>query len=132
MKWLLVAISIICGACGQLFMKVGMKTLGSLAALFPAFGTGDLSAVPWLGVLWLLAGIACYGIAMVVWIYVLGHFELSVAYPLLSMGYILVYLGAVLWPQIGESFTLTKTGGILLIMLGVALVAAPSKVTKHE
>lgn len=132
MKWLLMATSIICGALGQLFMKAGMQSLGALAAFFPALQAGQVSGEQWGGVLWVMAGIVCYGIAMLVWIYVLGHFELSVAYPLLSLGYILVYLGAVLWPQIGESFTLEKTAGIVLIMLGVALVATPTKANNHE
>lgn len=123
MKWLLMATSIVCGALGQLFMKAGMQSLGALS---------QVSVEHWGGVLWIVAGIVCYGIAMLVWIYVLGHFELSVAYPLLSVGYILVYLGAVLWPQIGESFTLGKTAGIVLIMLGVALVATPTKANNHE
>jgi drug/metabolite transporter (DMT)-like permease len=48
------------------------------------------------------------------------------------VGYILVYLGAVLWPRIGEAFTLEKTAGIVLIMLGVALVATPTKANNHE
>lgn len=132
MKWLLMATSIICGALGQLFMKAGMQAVGALAAFFPALPFGTVSTEQWGGVLWVVAGIVCYGIAMLVWIYVLGHFELSVAYPLLSVGYILVYLGAVLWPQIGESFTLGKTAGIVLIMLGVALVATPTKANNHE
>lgn len=132
MKWLLLATSIVCGALGQLFMKAGMQSLGALAGFFSAVHSGNTSAEQWFGLLWVLAGIACYGIAMLVWIYVLGHFELSVAYPLLSLGYILVYLGAVLWPRIGESFTPGKTAGIVLIMLGVALVAKPSEATQHE
>lgn len=132
MKWLLLATSIICGALGQLFMKAGMQSVGALAAFFPALQSGTVSAEQWFGVLWVVAGIVCYGIAMLVWIYVLGHFELSVAYPLLSLGYILVYLGAVLWPRIGESFTLEKTAGIVLIMLGVALVAKPSEAKQDE
>lgn len=132
MKWLLLATSIVCGALGQLFMKAGMQALGALTVFFTAVQNGNASAEQWFGLLWVMAGIACYAIAMLVWIYVLGHFELSVAYPLLSLGYILVYLGAVLWPRIGESFTLGKTAGIVLIMLGVALVAKPSEATQHE
>lgn len=132
MKWLLLATSIICGAFGQLFMKAGMQSLGALGGFVTALPSGTVSGEQWVGLLWVIAGIVCYGIAMLVWIYVLGHFELSVAYPLLSLGYILVYLGAVLWPRIGESFTLGKTAGIVLIMLGVALVATPTKANNHE
>lgn len=109
MNWLLLAVSIISGAVGQLFMKAGM-----LAGWQTGQGAG-----------WLVLGIACYGLAMLVWIYVLAHFELSVAYPLLSLGYVLVYVGAVGWERLGESFTLEKTVGIACIMLGVIVVAKP-------
>jgi len=72
-------------------------------------------------------------VAMLIWIYVLKHFELSMAYPLLSIGYILVYLGAVAWPKIGEAFLWEKTTGILLIMLGVILIASPKETsTKND
>ncbi|CAA6815229.1 MAG: Unknown protein [uncultured Thiotrichaceae bacterium] len=124
--WLLLATSIIAGAFGQLFMKVGMQTLGPLNLFFNDLFALQMTWLQLQGILWVAAGIFCYIIAMGVWIYVLGHFELSMAYPMLSIGYIVVYLGAVLWPRIGESFSLAKTGGILLIMLGVAIIAKPS------
>lgn len=111
LPWVLLAVSVISGALGQLFMKAGMLT-----------GWQDYP-----GVAWIMLGIACYGMAMVVWIYVLAHFELSVAYPLLSLGYVLVYLGAVVWGRLDETFTLGKTLGVLCIMVGVVLIAKPSR-----
>lgn len=136
MKWLLLASSIFCGAFGQLCMKAGMQAIGQLDSFWVkllAWAVNPEPAPePVFGLLWLLAGIFFYALAMLVWVYVLKHFELSVAYPLLSVGYIIVYLGAVLWPRIGETFTWDKTWGVLLIMLGVALVATPTKANNHE
>lgn len=114
------------GAFGQLFMKVGMQTLGPVNIFLSDIISLQMTWQQFQGGLWVAVGIFCYVLAMAVWIYVLGHFELSLAYPMLSLGYIVVYLGAVFWPQIGESFSLAKTGGILLIMFGVALIAKPS------
>ncbi len=42
---------------------------------------------------------------------------------MLSLSYILVYLGAVYWPGLGESPSLAKFGGIIFIFAGVALIA---------
>lgn len=107
--WWWLSLSVVSGALGQLFMKAGMVT----------------GWQQWQGAGWVVLGIACYGLAMLVWIYVLAHFELSVAYPLLSLGYVVVYLGAVWWPYLGESFSTSKTLGIACIMVGVLLVAKP-------
>ncbi len=131
MKWLLVAISIHFGAAGQLLMKTGVKQLDGLNHLLQPLVLQAWSEIPWGSVLWIVGGILCYAIAMIVWIYVLQHFELSVAYPLLSLGYILVYFGAVYWTPIGEAFSWEKSLGILLIVFGVILVTVPVVGVKH-
>lgn len=113
LPWILLISSVLLGVFGQLFMKAGM-----LAGL-----------TQWTGALWVAAGISSYVLAMAVWVYVLSHFELSRAYPLLSLGYVLVYLGAIFWPGLDESFSWLKTIGILFIMAGVILVAQPSSQT---
>ena len=64
---------------------------------------------------------------MLLWMYVLSFLKLSRAYPLLSFAYVLVYLGAVFWPKIGESFSLEKSIGVLIIIIGVIIVSIPSK-----
>ena len=73
-------------------------------------------------VAWLFAGLCCYALSMLCWIFALIKYELSFAYPFLGITYVLVYLGAVYWQQIGEQLTLMRTVGILLILVGVVLV----------
>lgn len=130
--------SVVSGALGQLFMKAGMLDLNknnidNLLNTLQTILLLEAETQHIFGVLWVLAGVACYLVAMLIWIYVLKHFELSMAYPLLSIGYILVYLGAVAWPKIGEAFLWEKTTGILLIMLGVILIASPKETsTKND
>lgn len=137
--WLLLMASVVAGALGQLFMKAGMLDLSaqssnasSLLDVLESLILFDAEATHVYGVLWLIAGIVCYLIAMLIWIYTLRHFELSMAYPLLSIGYVLVYIGAAMWPKIGETFLWEKTTGILLIMLGVMLIASPKQTVLEE
>ena len=69
----------------------------------------------------ILAGIACYVVSVVVWILALSRTPVSVAYPMLSIGYILNALAAWLW--LGEAFTATRAIGIGVIVVGVFMVA---------
>lgn len=69
------------------------------------------------------AGIAGYGSSFLVWLVALRQLPLSVAYPMLSLSYPLVYLVAVTVPAFGEFADPLRTFGIALIVVGVSLVA---------
>jgi undecaprenyl phosphate-alpha-L-ara4N flippase subunit ArnF len=120
---ILLALTIILSACAQLFMKVSMVQLQQLLD-----STGDKQSL--LSVMldnrvviaWLFAGLLCYALSMLSWIFALIKYELSFAYPFLGVTYVLVYLGAVYWEQIGEQLTLLRTVGIVLILIGVVFV----------
>lgn len=58
---------------------------------------------------------------MLLWIVVLSKFELSYAYPMLSLGYVFVALGA--WLFLGETISPIQWLGIFTIMVGVMMVA---------
>lgn len=77
------------------------------------------------GLGWLAAGASCYLVAVWLWINVLRELPLSRAYPLLSLGYPLVYVGAVLW--LGEQVTALRALGTLLVCVGVLLAVAPER-----
>ena len=72
-------------------------------------------------------GLACYLLSMLLWIRVLMRLPLSVAYPLLSISYVLVYLVATSWSFWGETASTARSAGIGLILLGVILVSLPAK-----
>ena len=120
---ILLALTIILSACAQLFMKVSMIQLQLLldsiaddqSLLFIVMDNATVVA-------WLFAGLSCYALSMLCWIFALIKYELSFAYPFLGITYVLVYLGAVYWQQIGEQLTLMRTVGIVLILIGVVLV----------
>lgn len=68
-----------------------------------------------------VAGLALYGIGVAVWIVGLSRIDVSVAYPMLSVGYVLNAVAAS-W-LLGEMIGPMRMAGMLLILGGVFLVA---------
>lgn len=66
-------------------------------------------------------GVLCYAISLVVWIVGLSRVPVSVAYPMLSIGYVVNAIAA--HYLLGEAVTAPRLAGIGFIMLGVWLVA---------
>ncbi|MCA1320496.1 EamA/RhaT family transporter [Bacillus tianshenii] len=72
----------------------------------------------------LIVGFALYGMGAVLMIVAFRFGELSVLHPLLSVGYVFsTILG---FSFLGEVITLPALGGILLIIIGVALIGGGS------
>jgi len=118
---LLLISSIVLSACGQIFMKLGMLELHEIASpIGDSQLSGILSIIP--ALTWIGIGIGSYGISLLAWLGVLARYELSFAYPMLSISYVLVYLVAITWPRLGETTSPLKTAGILLIIAGVILI----------
>jgi multidrug transporter EmrE-like cation transporter len=69
----------------------------------------------------ILAGLAGYVVSVVVWILALSRVPVSIAYPMLSVGYIVNALAAS--ELFSESLTAQKLVGIGFIIVGVWLVA---------
>jgi len=114
-----IAASILLSAMAQLMMKAGTQEIHGLSGL-PLINV-------WPAFIWIIAGLGCYALSMFLWMAALARYELSFAYPLLSLSYVLVYMGAALWPRLHESVSLYKTGGVLLVVIGVVLVTMRKK-----
>lgn len=69
----------------------------------------------------ILGGMACYAISLVVWIMALSRVPVSIAYPMLSIGYVISAFVA--WQWFGEPLAAQKMAGIGFIIVGVFLVA---------
>jgi multidrug transporter EmrE-like cation transporter len=70
---------------------------------------------------WVIAGLALYFSAAVVWLFALARIEVSMAYPFVGLGFILtMILGKFL---MGDAVTAARLVGTLLISIGVVLVA---------
>ena len=119
---LFIGCSIVLSAGAQLLMKAGMLELVGvdMARVLESVPMATAHLLP--TAVWVLIGLGCYAISMLTWLAALTKYELSLAYPLLSISYVLVYIGAILWPRLHESVSVSKTIGILFILVGVFLV----------
>jgi multidrug transporter EmrE-like cation transporter len=67
------------------------------------------------------AGMVCYAASVCVWLAALAKAPVSTAYPMLSLGYVVVAAVSVIW--LGEGMPPAKVLGIALICAGVILVS---------
>ncbi len=102
---------------------------GALAQLSMKAGLIEMTSVLPNGML--IFGLGCYALAMAAWIIALKKYDLGFAYPLLSLGYVLVYAGAFYWPGLEETITWNKTIGLSLIVLGVTISAHNNKIGRR-
>ena len=114
----LILTGVMLNAGAQLLLKAGVIAVGSFA-----FTSGNIMPI---GIKLatqppILAGLACYVVSVVVWILGLSRVDVSVAYPMLSLGYVVNALAA--WWLFGEAITLERVVGIGIILIGVYVVA---------
>ncbi len=69
----------------------------------------------------IVAGLACYVVSVGVWIVALSRVDVSLAYPMLSLGYVVNALAA-RW-LFGEALGAMHWAGMLLILGGVLLMS---------
>ena len=116
--FLLILTGVLLNAGAQLLLKAGVAPLGPLrvepATLLRTVGQ-VLARGP------ILAGLACYVLSVGVWIVALSRVEVSLAYPMLSLGYVVNALGA--WWLFGEMLGPMRCAGMLLILAGVFVMA---------
>lgn len=114
----LVLAGVVLNAAAQLLLKAGTNRIGEFAfSLDNIVPIGArIAASPFV-----IGGLSCYVVSVVVWILALSRVPVSIAYPMLSIGYIVNALAA--WYLFGESLTAQKLAGIGFIVVGVWLVA---------
>ena len=105
-------------ACAQLLLKAGVNAVGHFeftrANIVP-IGLKLAMQAPIVG------GLACYVVSVVVWIVGLSRVDVSVAYPMLSLGYVVNAFAA--WYLFGEALTVQRLIGIGIILIGVFVLA---------
>ena len=121
MTWAAIALlltGVLLNAGAQLLLKAGTNVLGVIT----------LTRDSWAATLWTMAtqgyfvlGALCYLVSMFVWILGLSRVPVSIAYPLLSVGYVINAIAA--HYLFGETVTLQRWLGIGFIVVGVWLVA---------
>ncbi len=114
----LILTGVLLNAAAQLLLKAGSRAISGLALSFANAGT-LLERIAWNPPI--LGGLACYAISVLVWIMALSRVEVSVAYPMLSIGYVVNALAA--WMLFSEQLSAARLVGIGVIIVGVWLVA---------
>lgn len=114
----LVLTGVLLNAAAQLLLKAGTTAVGHfefhLENVVP-IGL-KLAFQPYI-----MGGMGCYAVSLVVWIMALSRTPVSIAYPMLSIGYVINAFIAYFW--FGEALAAQKLLGIGFIVLGVILVA---------
>jgi drug/metabolite transporter (DMT)-like permease len=99
---------------GQLLQKLGANKAGAMPGdthfILKVFGLWETY--------WAMASLA---IGIVLWLAVLYYMEVSKAFPFLSAGFVLIML--VSHYYLHETITPSRWWGVILIVLGIALVA---------
>ncbi len=114
----LLMLGVFLNAMAQLLLKAGTNAVGHFE-----FNAGNVVPVGMKLALepHILGGVVCYVISLVVWIMGLSRVEVSIAYPMLSIGYVLNAVAA--WYLFGEAVSMTRLAGIGIIIIGVYVVA---------
>ena len=116
-NWILVLTAVFINAAAQLLLKVGARALNGFA-----FNVGNivLMLLKLASNGFILGGLACYVVSVLVWIVLLSRVEVSLAYPLVSLGYIVTALAA--WWLFGEHLSTERVAGVAVILFGVFLI----------
>lgn len=113
--YILLGINIILGVAGQFLIKFGVNKVGGLEELGLVGFLTQAFLSPFV-----FFGLGLYGISAVLWVILLSKLDLSIAYPALSIGYVLVLLISVLF--LGEQVSPIRFASTLLIMAGVVFL----------
>jgi multidrug transporter EmrE-like cation transporter len=119
LTWCLLLGGVFLNAAAQLLLKAATRHSGELI--------GDSGQVSWTSVthlagavpLWI--GLGCYGVSVILWLGALSRVPVSVAYPMLSIGYVVNAFAAAL--LFGEALSAGKLAAIGLICAGVFMLA---------
>jgi multidrug transporter EmrE-like cation transporter len=121
MTWLsfgLILTGVLLNAGAQLLLKAGVNQVGTIHLNWNnLWSAGSRLAFDY----YIIGGLFLYVISVVVWILALSRVQVSIAYPMLSIGYIVNALVA--WWWLGEDLNPMRVAGIGVLILGVFMVA---------
>jgi len=117
--WVLILSGVTLNAAAQLLLKVATRPLAHLAGFDSQALSFSIRVL--FGSLYFWAGMLCYAVSVCVWLGALSKAPVSTAYPMLSLGYVMV--AAVAVTLLGETLPPGKLLGILLICAGVVLTS---------
>jgi multidrug transporter EmrE-like cation transporter len=104
-------------AVAQLLLKAGTNAVGAIHLTADNWFSTGLQLASQLPI---IGGLTCYVLSVGVWIIGLSRVDVTVAYPMLSLGYIINAVGA--WYFLGEAVSVQRLLAIGIIIVGVALL----------
>lgn len=113
---ILILVSVLLGAAGQIMMKYGTLQVQTEAGdtffnlLIKYFTNGPI-----------LFGMGMYALSAVTWIFALSKVQLSYAYPMVAGGYVIVMIAS--YFIFGDTLSVMRIAGLIAIVIGVILVA---------
>lgn len=118
-SFILIFFSIAVATAGQLLLKVGMDQVGqigfeNLSYLVPTLTRMFTNPI-------ILVALVCYALSAVGWMAVLSRLDLSFAYPMLAIMYVLIPLASRI--LLGEAIPPLRWLGIIVVVVGVIIVS---------
>ncbi len=113
---IMIIVTVILNTTGQFMLKAGVNKIGKIdfgnlvASLLKAATNG-----------FILGGFVSYALSAVLWIVILSRTQLSWAFPMVSLSYVITALAAPV--LLNETFSYMRLIGILIICLGVFFVS---------
>lgn len=116
--FLFIVAGVLLNATAQLLLKAGVNAVGRFE-----YRLADIWHVAFkLALQWpIIGGLACYVLSVGVWILALSRVDVSLAYPMLSLGY--VVNAVIAWYWFGEVMTIPRLVGIGVILIGVLILS---------
>ncbi|WP_027415579.1 hypothetical protein [Aneurinibacillus terranovensis] len=111
----LIIFSVMVGSVGQVLLKVGMNKIGSTSLNVLPSKLITIFTNPMI-----VLGFICFISSSLLWMVVISGNQLSSAYPMVSLGYIFVFIMSIF--LFNETVTVPKSIGLMVIVLGVFLM----------
>lgn len=113
-----IILTVILNASAQLLIKKGVLVLGNENLTLKLLYT-NLDKLIFNS--YIIFGLICMVISMITHIISLSKFELSYAFPFISISYVIVFLGS--YYLFNENLSIIRIFGLFLIILGTIFVA---------
>jgi len=120
---LLIALVVLGGSAGDVFITKGMKQLGEISTLNPGRLAGIFVRAITNG--YFLTGVFCMAVSYFSFLGALRLADLSLVLPATSISFVIATIGARLFLK--ETISRVRWAGILLVCIGVALISIPAQ-----
>lgn len=117
-SFILIVTGVMLNVAAQLLIKAGTNAVG-----YFEYTRENIVPIGWKLATepHIIGAMGCYALGVVIWILALSRVQVSIAYPLLSLGYVVNAVAA--WYLFNEAFNPAKVIGMGVIILGVVIIS---------